>query len=162
MTGAGSGDPESGKEAAVNNATTTEEPKPRANGTVKGLNNFHNRDNEYIDAQSQIGPRDDDSESRDALARRDASEQRFLETESKIMEMLWSKYAALDIDALVTQFKSAFDRAEALGKVQNKMTMATDKRKRMKMREVMTWSVGMSQQLATTLQLQITSLSPNQ
>lgn len=72
--------------------------------------------NEYIDAQSQIDPTGDDSESRDALARRDASEQRFLETESKIMEMLWFKYAAPDIDALVTQFESAFDRAEVLGK----------------------------------------------
>lgn len=72
--------------------------------------------NEYIDAQSQIDPTGDDSESQDALARRDASEQRFLKTESKIMEMLWSKYAAPDIDTLVTQFKSAFDRAEALGK----------------------------------------------
>ena len=71
--------------------------------------------NEYINAQSHIGPTDDDSESRDALARRDASEQRFLETESRIMEILWSKYAAPEIDALVTQFKSAFDRAEAPG-----------------------------------------------
>ena len=72
--------------------------------------------NEYIDAQSQIDPTGDDSESRDALEKRDASEQRFLETEGKIMEMMWSKYAAPDIDALVTQFKSAFDQAEALGK----------------------------------------------
>ncbi|CAL8303185.1 unnamed protein product [Arctogadus glacialis] len=69
-----------------------------------------------ISTQSQIDPTDDDSESRDALVKRDASEQRFLETEGKIMEMLWSKYAAPDIDALVTQFKSAFDQAEALGK----------------------------------------------
>lgn len=57
---------------------------------------------EYVDALSQIDPTGDDSESRDALARRDASEQKFLETDSKIMEMLWSKYAEPDIDALVT------------------------------------------------------------
>ncbi len=55
--------------------------------------------------------------SRDALARRDASEKRFLEAESKSMELplLWSKFAAPDIDALVTQFKSALARAEVLG-----------------------------------------------
>ncbi|XP_026082522.1 uncharacterized protein LOC113058643 [Carassius auratus] len=71
--------------------------------------------NEYVDALSQIDATGDDSESQDALARRDASEQKFLETESKIMEMLWTKYAEPDIDALVKQFKSAFNRAEALG-----------------------------------------------
>lgn len=65
--------------------------------------------NEYIEAQGQIDPTGDDDESRDALARRDASEQKFLEAENMIMEMLWSKYAAPDIDALVTQFKTAFD-----------------------------------------------------
>ncbi len=71
--------------------------------------------NEYVDAQSQIDPTGDDSESRDALARRDASEKRFLEAERKSMELLWSKFAAPDIDALVTQFKSALARAEMLG-----------------------------------------------
>ncbi len=71
--------------------------------------------NEYVDAQSQIDPTGDDSESRDALARRDASEKRFLEAESKSMELLWSKFAAPDIDALVIQFKSALARAEVLG-----------------------------------------------
>ncbi len=58
--------------------------------------------NEYVDAQSQIDPTCDDSESRNALARRDASEKRFLEAERKSMELLWSKFAAPDIDALVT------------------------------------------------------------
>ncbi|KAL1247062.1 hypothetical protein QQF64_022438 [Cirrhinus molitorella] len=71
--------------------------------------------NEYVEAQSQIDPTGDDSELRDALARRDASEQKFLEIEGKIMELLWSKYAEPDIDALVKQLKSAFDQAEALG-----------------------------------------------
>lgn len=70
---------------------------------------------EYVNALSQINPTGDDSESRDALAKRDASEQKFLETESKIVEMLWAKYAEPDIDTLVTQFKSAFNRAKALG-----------------------------------------------
>lgn len=60
-------------------------------------------------------PTSEDSELRDALVKRDANEQNFLETESKIMELLWAKYAEPDIDALVAQFKSAFDRAEALG-----------------------------------------------
>lgn len=44
MTDAGIGDPDSEKRAAIVNTTTTEEPKPRDNGAVKGLNNFHNRE----------------------------------------------------------------------------------------------------------------------
>lgn len=39
MTEVGTGDPYSEEEAAVNNTTATEEPKARANGAVKGLNN---------------------------------------------------------------------------------------------------------------------------
>lgn len=31
-----------GKEAAVNNTFITVEPRRRANGAIKGLNNFHN------------------------------------------------------------------------------------------------------------------------
>ncbi|XP_058497282.1 E3 ubiquitin-protein ligase NEURL1 isoform X4 [Solea solea] len=72
--------------------------------------------NEYIDALGQMDPTGDSDESLDAQAKRDGSERRFLETENPVMEMLWSKYAAPDIDALVTQFKSFFDRAEALGR----------------------------------------------
>ena len=71
---------------------------------------------EYIDALGQMDPTGEDSEFQDALARRDASELKFLEVEDTVMETLWSKYVAPDIDALVTQFKSAFGRAEALGK----------------------------------------------
>ncbi|XP_027138459.1 uncharacterized protein LOC113746562 [Larimichthys crocea] len=72
--------------------------------------------NEYIDELEQMGSTGDDSESHDALVRRDSSEKAFREAEDNIMEMLWSKYAAPDIDALVTQFKLVFDQAEALGK----------------------------------------------
>lgn len=81
---------------------------------VNRLDKLLDASNEYVDAQSQIDPTDDDSELRDALAKRNASEQKFIDIESRIMEMLWSKYVEPDIDALVEQFKSAFDRAEAL------------------------------------------------
>ncbi|KAL0165741.1 hypothetical protein M9458_037585, partial [Cirrhinus mrigala] len=78
-------------------------------------NKLLDANNEYVDARSQIDSTGDNSESLDAIAKREASEQKFLETEEKIMELLWSKYAGPDIDTLVAQFKSAFDRAEALG-----------------------------------------------
>lgn len=72
--------------------------------------------NEYIDALARMDPTGDDSESQDALAKRDTSEQKFCEGETMVMEILWSKYAAPDIDALVTKFKSTLGRAEALWK----------------------------------------------
>lgn len=50
---------------------------------------------------------DDQPDLDPALARRDTSEQKFLEAENVTMEMLWSKHAAPDIDALVTQFCNA-------------------------------------------------------
>ncbi|RXN11482.1 gag-pol fusion poly [Labeo rohita] len=78
-------------------------------------NKLLDANNEYVDARSQTDSTGDNSESLDAIAKREASEQKFLETEEKIMELLWSKYAGPDIDTLVAQFKSAFDRAEALG-----------------------------------------------
>lgn len=72
--------------------------------------------NEYIDALEQINQPGKDSESQDALTKRDANENKFLETENMIMEILWSKYAAPDIDTLVIEFKSALEQAKAFGK----------------------------------------------
>ncbi|XP_034551371.1 uncharacterized protein LOC117821299 [Notolabrus celidotus] len=72
--------------------------------------------NDYIDDLGQTDQSGDDGESRDALAKRDANEQKYIDADSMIMDVLWSKYAAPEIDTLVMQFKSAFVQAVACGK----------------------------------------------
>ncbi|XP_058479801.1 uncharacterized protein LOC131455935 isoform X2 [Solea solea] len=88
----------------------------KLSGELAGLRSdygvFVDACNEYIEELGQIDPTDDNCELSDALAKRDAIVQRYRET----MEILWFKDAARDIDAHVTEFNSAFDQVEALGR----------------------------------------------